>query len=133
MMSEHHVSKSALEAVRMDAYEGRMGELGDLVVAFESMPARFPADPEAVFRGLPDDHCQCDHWGYLFSGSFRVSMSDGSEFTVEAGEAYHLPPGHLVQTISAVELIEFSPREEHARTMEQVGRNLAELQAAASA
>jgi hypothetical protein len=132
-MTRQHFSKDALEAVRMDAYEGRTGELGGLVVAFESMPAQFPPDPAALFRGLPDDHCQCDHWGYLFSGSFRVTRTDGSDFVVEAGEAYHLAPGHLVQTITAVELIEFSPRDEHARTMAQVARNVEALQAAASA
>jgi hypothetical protein len=128
----HHVSKDTLAAVQMGEYEGRMTQLGDHVVAFESMPAQFPPDPEAIWRGLPDDHCQCDHWGYLFSGSFRVMLSDGSEFVVNAGEAYHLPPGHRVQTIEPVELLEFSPKDEHARTMEQIGRNVAAPQAAAS-
>lgn len=131
-MSLQHVSKDDLPAIEMDEYEGRMTQMGDLVVAFESMPAQFPPVPEAIWRGLPDDHCQCDHWGYVFSGSMRVMLSDGSEFVVGAGEAYHLPPGHRTQTIEAVQLIEFSPHDEHARTMAQIARNVAALQAAAS-
>ena len=131
-MSQYHAAKSDLPAVQIDDYEGRATQMGAFVVAFESMPARFPPVPEAIWRGLPDDHCQCDHWGYVFSGSFRAMLSDGSEYVVSAGEAYHLPPGHRIQTIDAVELIEFSPKDEHARTMEQVGRNVEALQAASS-
>ena len=52
----------------------------------KSMPAHFPPD-ESPFRGLPDDRCQCDHWGYLFKGSFRVTYLDGPDEVVRAGEA----------------------------------------------
>ncbi|MGZ4306544.1 MAG: hypothetical protein ACXVSL_16965, partial [Solirubrobacteraceae bacterium] len=51
---------------------------GPGAVAFESMPAHFPPD-ECAFKGLPDDRCQCDHWGYLFKRSFRVTYKDGPE------------------------------------------------------
>lgn len=62
--------------------------------------------------------------GYLFKGSFRVTYDDGPEEIVHAGEAYHLRPGHFVQTLEATELIEFSPVEEHDRTMAVVERNM---------
>ena len=87
-----------------------------------------PAD-ESLFKGLPDDRCQCDHWGYLFSGSFRVTYLDGTEEIVRAGEAYHLRPGHFVRTLEPVELIELSPVEDHDRTMETIARNLGALPA----
>jgi hypothetical protein len=92
-------------------------------IAFESMPAEFPPD-ESPFKGLPDDRCQCDHWGYLFKGSFRVTYTDGAEEVVRAGEAYHLRPGHFVQTLEPVELIEISPAEEYERTMTTIARNI---------
>jgi hypothetical protein len=79
---------------------------------------------ESPFKGLPDDRCQCDHWGYLFKGSFRVTYSHAPEEIVRAGEAYHLRPGHFVQTIEPVEVIELSPIEEHNRTMAVVMRNV---------
>ena len=56
----------------MGEYEGRQIDAGAMRIAFESMPAQFPPD-ESPFKGLPDDRCQCDHWGYLFKGSFRVT------------------------------------------------------------
>ncbi len=118
-----HVSKAELPAQVMGAYEGRSVDAGDFRIAFESMPAQFPPD-ESPFKGLPDDRCQCDHWGYLFEGSFRVTYIDGEEEIVRAGEAYHLRPGHFVQTIEPVQLLELSPVEEHDRTMAAVVRNL---------
>jgi quercetin dioxygenase-like cupin family protein len=73
---------------------------------------------------LPDDRCHCDHWGYCFKGSFRVTYLDGPEEIVRAGEAYHLRPGHFVQTLEPVELLELSPVEEHDRTMAVLARNI---------
>jgi hypothetical protein len=60
----------------------------------------------------------------VFSGSFRVTYPDGSEETIRTGDAYHLRPGHFVQTIEAVELLELSPVEEHDRTMATIARNV---------
>jgi hypothetical protein len=89
-----------------------------------------PADHRLRVRGLrpdlrlPDDRCQCDHWGYLFEGSFRVTYTDGQDEVVHAGEAYHLRPGHFFQSIEPVELIELSPVEEHDRTLAVITRNM---------
>jgi hypothetical protein len=119
-----HVSKDELEPTVIGEYEGRTVDSGGIRIAFESMPAQFPPD-ESPFKGLPDDRCQCDHWGYLFKGSFRVSYKDGSpDEVVRAGEAYHLRPGHFVQTLEPVEMIELSPVEEHDRTMAVLARNM---------
>ena len=118
-----HVSKDELEPMVFGEYEGRQVDAGEMRIAFESMPAQFPPD-ESPFKGLPDDRCQCDHWGYLFKGAFRVTYTDGPEEVVHAGEAYHLRPGHFVQTLEPVELIELSPAEEHDRTMATIARNV---------
>jgi hypothetical protein len=118
-----HVSKDELEPTVIGEYEGRQVDAGGIRIAFESMPAQFPPDA-SPFKGLPDDRCQCDHWGYLFKGSFRVTYLDGPDEIVSAGEAYHLRPGHFVQTIEPVEMIELSPVDEHDRTMAVLARNM---------
>ena len=119
-----HISKADLEPTVLGEYEGRSVDSGDFRIAFESMPAQFPPD-ESPFKGLPGDRCQCDHWGYLFEGSFRVTYTDGSpDEVVRAGEVYHLHPGHFFQTLEPVQLIELSPVEEHDRTMAAVIRNM---------
>ena len=118
-----HTSRADLPPQAFGDYEGRMADFGAWRVAFESMPAHFPPD-ESPFRGLPDDRCQCPHLGVVLKGSFRVTYADGTTEEVREGEAYSLAPGHFVQTLEPVELVEFSPREEHDRTMEAVARNL---------
>lgn len=118
-----HVSKDDLAPERLGEYEGRMADDGPWRIAFERMPAHFP--PPELFRGLPGDRCQCTHLGYVLRGAFRATYLDGPEEVVRAGEAYHLRPGHLVETLEDVELIEFSPREEHDRTVAQIQQNLA--------
>jgi hypothetical protein len=118
-----HTSRDDLDAMVMGDYEGRHIDAGAMRIAFESMPAHFPPD-ESIFKGLPDDRCQCDHWGYLFKGSFRVTYENAHDEIVHAGEAYHLRPGHFVQTLEPVEMIELSPVEEHDRTMAVLARNM---------
>jgi hypothetical protein len=118
-----HVSRDDLEPMVIGEYEGRQVDAAGIRIAFESMPAHFPPD-ESPFKGLPDDRCQCDHWGYLFKGAFRVTYLDGSEEIVTAGDAYHLRPGHFVQTLEPVEMIELSPVEEHDRTMAILAQNI---------
>ncbi len=62
--------------------------------------------------------------GLPLKGSFRVTYLDGPEEIVRAREAYHLRPGHFVQTLEPVEMIELSPVEEHDRTMATLARNM---------
>jgi hypothetical protein len=118
-----HASRADLPSTVLGEYEGRTVDWGEFRLAFETMPENFPPD-ESPFAGLPDDRCQCRHWGYLLKGSFRVSYLDGPDEVVRAGEIYHLRPGHFVQTIEPTELLELSPVDEHDRTMEVVARNM---------
>jgi hypothetical protein len=122
-----HTTKAEIPAMQLGDYEGRIVDEGDLRVAFESMPGDFPG--REVFKGLPDDRCQCPHHGYVLSGSFRVDYPDGREEVVTAGEAYVLEPGHYVHTLEPTEVLEFSPRHEHDVTMAAVQRNVAALSA----
>jgi hypothetical protein len=118
-----HASKADLTAMVIGEYEGRTVDWGDFRVAFETMPESFPPD-ESPFAGLPDDRCQCPHWGYLIKGSFRVSYRGEPDEIVRAGDAYHLRPGHFVQTLEPVELVELSPVHQHDETMAVVARNM---------
>jgi hypothetical protein len=127
-MSASHVSPADLEPQIMDAYEGRMAQLGDLNVSFEKMPGDFP--PPELWKGLPDDHCPCPHWGYVIKGAFAVHYPDGSEEVVRAGEAYHLRPGHLCRMLEPTELVEFSPKAQFDAMMAHVEGNVAALMGA---
>lgn len=80
---------------------------GDINVA----RIRFPkgADAAPLLEGLPQNVCQCPHWGTVLKGSIHVSYADGSEETVNAGEVYYWPPGHTVRVDEDYEAVEFSP------------------------
>ena len=105
----------------------RQAEWGRLNVALESVPAG--TDGSAMFRGLPDDRCQCPHWGYVIKGRMRVRYGNREE-VVRAGDAYYLPPGHLPAFDEDTELVEFSPKETYQATIEVVARNVARTGAA---
>jgi hypothetical protein len=100
-------------------------EWGDMNVALDSFPAG--ADSSPVFRGLPDDRCQCPHWGYVVKGRLRVRYKDHEE-TLVAGDSYYLSPGHTTIFDEDTELVEFSPKGEYQKTLEVVARNVATMQ-----
>ena len=94
--------------------EGRYAELGEYTVAFETHKADM--DPAPFFQGLPDDRCQCPHWGYLLAGKLTVSYADREE-TYQAGDAFYMTPGHVPAAEAGTEFIQFSPKEQLAETV----------------
>jgi hypothetical protein len=102
--------------------EGRYVDLGGYTVGYETY--RADLDPGEFFRGLPDDRCQCPHWGVVVSGSITFQFADHAE-TYAAGDAYYAPPGHLPVMTAGTELVEFSPTDAYGRTMSVVEANLA--------
>ncbi len=49
--------------------------------------------------------------------------ADGDE-TFEAGDAYHVAPGHTPVLFAGTELVEFSPTDELRNTIEVVSKNM---------
>ena len=101
---------------------------GGMAANFQQMPGGLDLTP--MFRGLPDDACQCPHWGYVIEGSVHVGYTDGSEETVRAGDVYHWPAGHTVSFTEDAQFVEFSPEHEMAAV---VGHVQAQAAAAAGA
>ena len=62
--------------------------------------------------------------GICDQGQDHLPVSDREE-TYEAGDAYYVPPGHTPVVYDGNELVEFSPTDELAKTMEVVMRNMA--------
>ena len=86
-------------------------------------------DGTPLLKGLPDDRCQCPHWGYVLKGAMTFQYADGDE-VVGAGEAFYTPPGHVpVKHQPGTEVVMFSPTEELRVTEEAMNRNMQELQA----
>lgn len=114
--------ETASETIALEGYEGRLEKLeGGYTAAFETYTA--DADLAEFFRGLPDDRCQCPHWGYVLEGKVTYVYGDSQE-TFEAGDAYYAPPGHTPFLHAGTKLVEFSPTEPFAQTVAVVVDNL---------
>ena len=92
-------------------------------VLLVSLPAGTDISP--MLEGLPDDRCQCPHWGYILKGRMRVIYTDGEEEMLAAGDLWYMPPGHTVIVDEDVEFVEFSPPEEYDEVLEVLQRNAA--------
>ncbi|MFN8663453.1 MAG: hypothetical protein U0075_16300 [Thermomicrobiales bacterium] len=104
-----------------DGVDIRETEWQGMNVAIEHFPAGLSTAP--IFVGLPDDRCQCPHWGYVIRGRVRVLYADHEE-TLQAGDAYYLAPGHTTIFEDDTEMVEFSPAGEYQKTMEVAIRNV---------
>ncbi len=101
-------------------------EWGEMHVGFETYHEEFDIAP--LLKGLPNDLCQCPHWGYVLKGRMLVRYEEEDrEEVVEAGEAYYLPPGHVPIMEAGTEIVEFSPKDEYKKTMEVAERNFAAM------
>ncbi len=112
-------------SVDLPVIQGRYAELAGYTVGFESYPEDL--DPGALFAGLPDDRCQCAHWGVVQTGQITFRWADHDE-TYGAGDAYYAPPGHLPLISAGTSLVEFSPSEGLQATMSVIESNLAAAQ-----
>jgi hypothetical protein len=108
-------------AVDLTEIEGRYAPLGEYTVSFETF--KQDTDPAPYFVGLPDDRCQCRHWGVVTTGQLTFRWPDREE-TYVAGDAYYAPPGHLPLVTAGTAIVEFSPAAELEATMAVIERNL---------
>lgn len=100
----------------------RETDWGDLHVSW--IVCHETLDIAPVLKGLRDDLCQCPHWGIILRGRKVVKYADHTE-TLQAGDAYYMPPGHSTISDAGTEWVEFSPFKELKKTDEAVARNLA--------
>jgi len=119
---------TASESMEIEGYEGHFEQFaGGYTVGFETYTQ--DADLAPFFKGLPDDRCQCDHWGYVVKGRVTFKFGDHDE-TYEAGDAYYAPPGHTPVLYAGTEVVEFGPTHELQHTMEAVEKNMEAMSAA---
>lgn len=80
-------------------------------------------DATPLLKGLPEDQCQCPHWGYVIRGRMTVQLPEGEE-VYEAGEAFYTPPGHVpLKHLADTQVVMFSPEAELRKTGDAVAQN----------
>jgi hypothetical protein len=110
-----------------EQYEERGTDWGDMDVVHAQFPA---GDLAPLLRGLPDDRCQCPHWGFLLKGRILVRYADQEE-TITTGQSFYMPPGHAPEALEDCEIVQISPAVEQRKTEEVIARNLAAIMHAA--
>ena len=107
--------------------EDRHEDIDGYTVSFVTFRQDIDATP--LLKGLPDDRCQCPHWGYVVSGKVTFRYADHDE-VLEAGDAFYTPPGHApVKHEPGTEMLLFSPAEELRATDAIMMRNMQAMQA----
>ena len=119
--------QSAVNVADMGAAEDRGDELDGYAVTFVTI--RQDADLAPMLRGLPDDRCQCPHWGYVFSGALTWHYADREE-VCEAGDAYYAPPGHTPSATAGSEFLQISPAAELRAVEAAITKNMQAMQSA---
>jgi hypothetical protein len=115
--------------IQAEMPEGRFGsvEWGGMSVEHGIFTGH--RDPAPLFKGLPDDRCQCPHWGYVLKGEVRYRFADRDE-VYSGGDVYYVPPGHTPVLEPGTEYVEFSPADALAETVAVVERNIAAMEPA---
>ncbi|MER5210483.1 hypothetical protein ABT063_07880 [Streptomyces sp. NPDC002838] len=105
-------------ALEGDGVELRLMPIGGgLSVGYIRLPQGTDMGP--ALKGMPDDACQCPHWGYLLKGRLRMRTAEGEEI-YEAGQAYYWAPGHVPTALEDCEFVEFSPTDDFKKVIDHV-------------
>ena len=110
----------------MGVAEDRTEEFDGYTLNFVTI--RQDADLAPMLKGLPDDRCQCPHWGYVFKGQMTVRYAD-HEDVIGPGDAFYMPPGHVPAAVAGTEFMQFSPSDELAVSQAAMAKNQQEMQA----
>ena len=122
--------KVSRDTAQVDDYgpvEDRHADVDGHTISFTTFRQDIDATP--LLKGLPDDRCQCPHWGYVFKGRLTFRFADHEE-VFEAGDAFSIPAGHAPIVEAGTEYLQFSPAEELAATSEVIVRNFQAMQIA---
>jgi mannose-6-phosphate isomerase-like protein (cupin superfamily) len=120
------VSKESAQVEDHGVVEDRHGEGDGYTINFVTFREEIDSTP--MLKGLPDDRCQCPHWGYVLKGRLTFGFADGDE-VFEAGDAFYVPAGHTQSAEGGSEYLQFSPTAELKETEAVIMKNMQETQA----
>ena len=95
---------------------------GGMRVALVSVPAG--ADFGPLLKGLPNDRCPGEHWGYVLKGRLRITHADNQAETLVGGDFYHLQPGHTGVAEEDTDFIEVGEPGAHQQFIDQARKNI---------
>lgn len=121
-MSTHAVFDTSTMELLLedDGVEVRRAPASDgMTLIWIRCPKGFDFTP--ALKGLPHDMCCCEHWGMVTKGAMDIRTSDGHSFSLKAGQAFHLLPGHFPTFPEDTEFFEYTPTEHADRLFANIG------------
>ena len=118
--------KIALDDFPSDMVINHIEGWGDMTVAVNEMPAGSDLGPLLV--GLKNNSCQVPHWGYIIKGTLRMTYDDGRQETLNAGDLFYMPPGHVGVVEEDLKLMDFSPQKGMRKVIAHIEKKIAESQ-----
>jgi hypothetical protein len=109
-------------SIEGDGVEFRMQTWGDMALAWVRLPKG--TDLRPLLRGLPEDRCQCPHWGVVLGGKLAMHTENGVD-TYSAGDAFYWPPGHAPEALEDCEYVDVSPALELTAVLAHVRKRAA--------
>ncbi|MEO6398663.1 MAG: cupin domain-containing protein [Tepidiformaceae bacterium] len=103
----------------------RGADWGAMRVAVLSVPEG--ADFGPLLKGLPNDRCPGDHWGYVIKGRLRITDADDKDEILDAGDFYHMPPGHTGVAEVESEFLEIGEPGPHDQFLDAARKNIAAM------
>ena len=100
-----------------DRHEDLDGYTANIVSLHEDV------DLTPLLVGLPDDQCQCPHWGYVIAGTLTWTFTDREE-VLGAGDAFYVPAGHTAKAAAGSEFVQFSPTPQHELMVAAMEKNM---------
>lgn len=107
--------------------EDRHEDVEGITIQFVTI--REDVDAAPLLRGLPDDRCNCRHWGYVFKGKLTFDLGDRQE-VYEAGDAFSITHGHIPSAEPGTEYLQFTRAEELRPVSDHMQKNMAAMQRA---
>ncbi|MDX6400073.1 MAG: hypothetical protein QOF27_679 [Gaiellaceae bacterium] len=121
------VSRESAQVEDHGVLEDRHDDIAGYTVSFVTFRQDIDATP--LLKGLPDDQCQCPHWGYIVKGKATFRYADRDE-VFETGDAFYTPPGHVpVKHERGTEMVPFSPADELRETAAAMTKNMQAMRA----
>ena len=106
----HVVARDEMQVrIQGDGVDFRTKDVGGQTIAWVRLPKG--ADLSPALQGLPEDACQCPHWGYMIHGRLLMRTPAGDE-VYEAGQAFYWGPGHAPEALEDCEYVDISPTAE---------------------
>jgi hypothetical protein len=119
------VSKETVSSVKdFGVAEDRTQDVEGYTISFTTI--REGHDLAPMLAVLPDGHCSCPHWGYMFKGRIVITYGDRQE-AFEAGDAFYIPPGHTPAADADSEFVMFSPADQLAATEAAIEAGLSQM------